>query len=280
MTSPSPAFNGQDRLPLARSMKEALEIRDTTKVREFLAAGGDINSTDSKGNSILAVAAMEGDYILARDLIEKGANLLQVNCVGYGALYFACKSKMLDIVQLMLDKGVRLEEKDYAYVALERVGPETDGSKLTLVKPFVEAGMSIDATDGAGNTALHLAVIHDNMPMLVWLIEHGANMEVANDKSATPLIQGVLRRRADMVEVLLEHGANPYVEYGGKPLEAFDWANDRDRVNAALVEARKNWSQRLAAAEAAAEAARSKARKEKIERYDRLKKKAPKFKLK
>ena len=79
---------------------------DVESARLLLAAGASVSDTAPDGNSVLIVAIYSGHGVLARWLLEQGANP-NTAVVGYTALHAAVMTGNLDVVKALLAHGAR-----------------------------------------------------------------------------------------------------------------------------------------------------------------------------
>lgn len=75
-------------------------------------------------------------------------------------------------------------------------------------KMIEEEGVSPDACNADGVTALHCAAASANYPMVEYLLEVGANVNVADDHGWTPLHSAAYNNHHETVELLLAYGAD------------------------------------------------------------------------
>ena len=73
---------------------------------------------------------------------------------------------------------------------------------------------------GTGNTALHYAVMKNNVEIAGLLIEHGASINQKNFVKKTPLTLALEKNRKPLIELLRQHGAEGEV-VKKDPLEQF-----------------------------------------------------------
>lgn len=76
-----------------------------------------------------------------------------------------------------------------------------------MVMALIERGVSIDARDEHGDTALTLAAYEGNLKAVNWLIQHGADVNVRENQGWTALSLAKYKRHVTIVETLLKHGA-------------------------------------------------------------------------
>ena len=64
---------------------------------------------------------------------------------------------------------------------------EPDNETVVRLLRRVSADIHVDRINSAGMTALHQAVLDDNLPLVRILVEHGADVNIADVDSWTPL---------------------------------------------------------------------------------------------
>ena len=78
---------------------------------------------------------------------------------------------------------------------------------LSRLKLFL-SGVSVDATDSEGNTALHLAAANDRPSAIGTLVKGGASVDAANQVGWTPLMQAARHGHSAAVAALLQARAD------------------------------------------------------------------------
>ena len=73
---------------------------------------------------------------------------------------------------------------------------------------YVDAGVTVNLTDPAGNTLVMLAAYHGHPLTVAALVERGADVDRANDRGQTPLAGAVFKAEAEVVRVLVAAGAD------------------------------------------------------------------------
>src|SRR5438093_1447612 len=79
------------------------------------------------------------------------------------------------------------------------------------LRALLKQGANVNATDGAGTTALHWASFRDDLESADLLIRAGAKVNATNDLGATPLWTASQNGSETMVKRLLAAGADPNV---------------------------------------------------------------------
>lgn len=80
------------------------------------------------------------------------------------------------------------------------------------VRKLLDESTDVNATMPDGTTALHWAVLHDDVELALRLLQSGARPDVANEYGVTSLYLACTNRNPDMVKALLQSGANPNAE--------------------------------------------------------------------
>lgn len=78
----------------------------------------------------------------------------------------------------------------------------------------VDAGLTPNLTNHAGDTLLALAAYHQHPNLVRGLVERGADLDRVNDRGQTALGCAVFRQDAESVRVLVHAGADP--DAGGR----------------------------------------------------------------
>ena len=77
------------------------------------------------------------------------------------------------------------------------------------VRTLLAHEVDVNAREGDGATALHWAVVRDDVELVESLLRAGADVDAANDYGVTPLTLACTNRNAAVVEQLLGAGADP-----------------------------------------------------------------------
>lgn len=151
-------------------------------------------------------AAKSGNLAVAKDLIEKGANVCAVKPGGYTPLYKAVFHDHYDMANLFLEKGADVHASDshghtLLFYAVQNNNHEI--AKLILEK---EAGVNL--TSEQGTALLRVAIENNNAGIVCLLFENGANANAANQQGTTPLWLAICGNKKEIIGLLLKNGAN------------------------------------------------------------------------
>jgi hypothetical protein len=170
----------------------AAERNDLEMGKRHLAAGDDVNGTDSeKKDTPLHVAAISGNVEFIKLLLSYKAQIEARDTAGYTPLGFAVLVNQLESVKALADAGAAINI---------RVG-----------------GKELDTTP------LHIAASKGYLDILKILLDHGADVNVVAgwNRQWTPLQAAAYNGQAEVAEVLLAKGADinaRHAETGWTPL--------------------------------------------------------------
>lgn len=86
-----------------------------------------------------------------------------------------------------------------------------DVDAIDIVRQRLDEGVSPDAGDENGSTALHQAARRGHLAIAELLIDRGADVNAQNNSGATPLHWATRGNRLPVVKLLIEHGASPSI---------------------------------------------------------------------
>ena len=219
-------------------------------VKVLVQAGAELRVTDSNGDTCLIAASREGHTETVRYLV--GLGQVDVNQVGgpdtTTALHRAVgKNQPADVVQVLIDAGADIEEKDAlrrsplllgcksdvndAVKVLIRAGADVgardrDGRTCLMIasaRGFTEivksllcmAEVGVDLVDAEHWTALHHAVRRKRAPAIQMLIDAGADVEAKSELVCSPLMMACRAGEVHIVRMLLEAGARLHIQGNG-----------------------------------------------------------------
>lgn len=121
----------------------------------------------------------------------------------YNPLHIACINRNIPIIKQLLDHSfIDIErEADYKKNVLHLAASHLEILKLLVTKNT--KNIINKRSELHRNTPLHGAMIKDNLPCILLLLEHGANISVKNDLDETPLSLACYKGLIDIVHTLL-----------------------------------------------------------------------------
>ncbi|KAF3182443.1 hypothetical protein TWF788_006346 [Orbilia oligospora] len=152
-------------------------------------------------------AVEKGDIVIAKILIDKGANLEAKNQwsltpLGRAAVW----GKYEDMVKLLVDEGADLEAKDEDdWTPL--LSAASNGHEA-VVKVLVSKGADIEAKNKRDQTPLSLAAGNGHEAVVKLLIDKGADTEARDNRDWTPLLFTASNGHEAVVKLLIDKGAD------------------------------------------------------------------------
>jgi ankyrin repeat protein len=159
----------------ASTLHEAVKHRKFDEIKNLISSGGDVNSVQGDGTSVLAWAAYHNAPNIVRLLLNAGADANQANDLGVTPLSLACENVNPEIVKELLDAG--------ADPNIEKV---TGVSALMLcanlgvvdaVEALIKHGAYVNASDNHENqTALMWAAAENHEEVVKLLVDADAEV--------------------------------------------------------------------------------------------------------
>lgn len=175
------------------------------KIASLLIHGANINAQEPRNKKTALMAAIEnGEYDIARRLLQLGAKVNLQSDAGETALMFAINNGNIDMVKLLLHYGADLELQDNkGNTALIRT---TYIDKLEIAQLLIEHGADINAQNHEGETPLIMGAIYKAHKIMTFLIERGADLNIASTWG-TALFFAAQNNNLPLMSILLDHGA-------------------------------------------------------------------------
>ena len=226
---PDPRFTGYTSL-----MYIAFHSGEGAFIRLLLDHGADPNLMSVKDHdTALMIAAEDGYPDCVRELLaqkETDVNLQDVE--GKTALYRACETWQLAIVEMLLKRGA-----DPNRAAHDGTTPVlVSFAFLETLNLLLEHGADVNHPNVAGLTVLMEIAKRSNTELTPALLEtalsHGAHVDATDDEQKTALYYATQTNHAETVRFLLEKGANPnfFTTHGAAPLHEASLAGYKEIV--------------------------------------------------
>lgn len=167
-----------------------------------------VGLVDKENNTALHYAAINGDYEIAKYLLDKKADFTVVNNNGDTPLHCACFFGNYKIASLLLD----IKKSDPNIVNNRKRTPLHESAlqgQVGLIKLLLDKKAEIDMEDDEGHTALELAILSNQQEYATELIKFGAKVERPHKSDCETLLQFVIGKNFEMVaEAMIEAGAS------------------------------------------------------------------------
>lgn len=183
-------------------IQSAVKNGNAALIRQLLAKGVDVDSTDREGTTLLITAASEGKLESVRALVDGRAKLNTANQFGETALMMASIRGHRPVVEYLLGKGAQVNQPGWTALMFAAIKGHAD-----IVKMLLSKGANVNASSQNGTTALMLAAKEGNLDTVLVLLDHGASVNLRNMAGMTALGVALESKRRDVAGVLLKAGA-------------------------------------------------------------------------
>jgi len=188
--------------PPTINLYRAIHAGDLDQIKRHLHHGTDINQPDRNGETPLQVAAVQGNPVVTRLLVEHGAELETRNRDGRTALEEAVLAGKIQVARLLLKQGAVLDAQDMLFQA---IGTHADFRDLY---EFLQArGADMNAPNTLGVTPMLAAIAAQDRLVVKRLIDQGADVNLRGANELAPLAAAVQAGNQDIVRLLKRNGA-------------------------------------------------------------------------
>lgn len=177
-------------------------------VRILIDAGATIPVADTYKLSPLHMASSNGWPDVVQSLLSQqtAESLAQVDSRGWSLLYGASVYNQVDLVQLLLEKGVRANPApDNVWSPLQAAAGK---GYLEIVKLLLEHGADANSVDGSCLSPLHRAAFGGHLQVAKLLLDHGALLHAPDLDGVTPFDVAASNGQLGILEMLLDQGAD------------------------------------------------------------------------
>ena len=211
----------------------AAQARDTMAINAFFDAGINPNAQNSDGRTVLIAAAARGELDIVNLLLSRGVDVNVKDNRGYTALAHALEARYPEVEEALLNRpelnpnvGGLLERP----VLLAYVW--RDNKKAT--KRLLALGADVKLQDKDGDTALHGAAETGNVEIMRLLLDKGADPNAKNKQGGTPLMWAAVFGNDAATWLLLSRGADASLK-DNDGITALEWASRNHRQNVISV---------------------------------------------
>lgn len=208
----------------------AASLGDELAVKNFLAAGMDVNAKDTDGQVALFSAAEKGYLPIVKILVENKAEVDIRNRDGWTPLMLAAYNNRSSVVEYLLSQKADPEKKDNSgwtalMQAVYKGHAESVGVLAPLNKDSLDRGLLVAALMGHGN-------------VIRVLLDQGADINARTENGETPLMLAAQKHRVDVAQILLASGADKSIQdVSGKTAEAIALERGHHDLAAIIAEA-------------------------------------------
>jgi len=190
-----------------KELLEAVELYNTTRIKELLDKGVNVNARE-KYHAAPIHKAIEYGYIdIVKLLLDHGADIQLRDGEGRTPLHRAAIHGNVDIAKLLLDYGADVNAKnERGCTPLHNViSKYMHAEHISVIQLLLDHGADINAKDNTGDTPLHKAVRVRHISTIRFLLDHGADPDIRNEEGKTPIDLAKEKGYSGVVQLLEEH---------------------------------------------------------------------------
>ncbi len=185
----------------------AIDKKDTRSLHMLTRYGADLNPKDHK--TPLFIAAERESIEMVRFLLQLGAKA-NTKSGGITLLHRAIGNEQPVLARALLDGGANVNAENYREQTPIHIAIHKKDSGLTKLLLSYKANIHI--LDGNKDTLLHIAVREDKPEIAKLLIKAGAKVNTKNNSEETPFQIAIRDSKLAMARVLVSAGANVNVK--------------------------------------------------------------------
>ena len=210
-----------------KSFFAAAQARDKLAINAFFDAGINKNAQNSDGRTVLIGAAARGELDIVNLLLSRGVDVNVKDNRGYTALAHALEARYPEVEEALLNRpetNPNVGGVEGRPVLLAYVW--RDNKKAT--ERLLALGADLKSQDKDGDTALHGAAETGNVEIMRLLLDKGADLNAKNKQGGTPLMWAAVFGNDDAVRLLLSRGADASLK-DNDGITALEWASRNNR---------------------------------------------------
>lgn len=178
---------------------------DNSQVLQLLGknASAGLNRVNNQGQTPLHLACQMGKQEMVRVLLLCNARCNILGPIGY-PIHTAMKFSQKGCAEMIVSMdSSQIHSKDPRYGA----SPLHWAKNAEMARMLLKRGCDVNSTSGAGNTALHVAVMRNRLDCVMALLTYGANADARGEHGNTPLHLAVSKDNVEMIKALIVFGA-------------------------------------------------------------------------
>jgi uncharacterized protein len=190
---------------------QAVERKETERIRSLIEQGAVINTQDSKGRTATMIATYNNDVETAKILIQAGADVNIQDDMKNSPFLYAGAEGYVDILKLAIEAGADPSITNrYGGTALI---PASEHGYVEVIKELLtKTDIDVNHVNDLGWTALLEAIILNDgdgkqQQTVQLLIDHGADVNIPDNNSMTPLQHAREKGFKEIEQILLKAGA-------------------------------------------------------------------------
>lgn len=210
-----------------KSFFAAAQARDPLAINAFFDAGINPNAQNSDGRTVLISAAARGEIDVVNLLLSRGVDVNVKDNRGYTALAHALEARYQEVEEALL-KRPELDPNVGGLLGRPVLLAYVWRDNQKATERLLALGANVNLEDKDGDTALHGAAETGNVEIIRMLLDKGANINAKNKQGGTPLMWAAVFGNDDAVRLLLSRGANASLK-DNDGITALEWAGRNNR---------------------------------------------------
>jgi ankyrin repeat protein len=177
-----------------------------------------INVPNRQGKTLLICACEMDDIDLAKELLQRGAQINLQDGRGCTALFHTVARDNNDLLDVLL-KQEAIDVDVQGMNGLTALMYAVFLVHLRMVNPLIDRGANVNFQTEQQQTPLMMSVYSDTedaqsncIAIINTLLERGADINRQDEDGLTALMHAVTQRRLDIAELLLAHGADKTIK--------------------------------------------------------------------
>lgn len=163
----------------------AAKTGDLAQVKALVEAGNvEVNVIDSFQNSALLMAVDNKHLVVAEYLLQHGADIQLDNKYGYTPLMQAVMRNDSKMVNMLLDKGAKIDQKNF-YTELTPLMMAVDNGSMEMVELLLARKANLNLQDERGRSALMHATAARQPKLAERLQQAGADTTLKDKQGRT-----------------------------------------------------------------------------------------------
>jgi len=180
---------------------------DGNLATRLILAGADVNHPDQNGTVPLHVAIRQRNLSVVDALLAFEANVEIRDRSGLTPLHLACVARSFDVAERLLCRGANPDGiTDGRFYVSSPLMAAAEMGDQRLASLLLRHGSRVDARDGWRSTALLKAVQSGSRELVALLLRHGADPDVVNRSGDSALRYATIADHCDIVRMLVDAG--------------------------------------------------------------------------
>ncbi|KIW00454.1 uncharacterized protein PV09_07979 [Verruconis gallopava] len=192
-----------------RLISDAVSENAEETLERLLSRGFDPNFTDEKGSGPLHIAAARGTAGIVSMLLSHGADMHKLTEDKKSAVGIAARACNVDVLKVLLGRDSRGDLFDHDdSIVIEVAESDLGVTKwAAVVRLLLSHGACTNSSNARGETALHYAVLDNDLELVKELLDHGINTSVISHRGGSALHLAAFKGQMSIVRELISHGA-------------------------------------------------------------------------